>query len=201
VVRNDAGEVTRDARKIIFPGSNGDPWWDAAQLLEQMKDAISIFEEAYPGCEAVFIFDQSSAHASLPPDAIRPFDMNKSNGGKQRVQHDTIIPSTGQLQKMTTDSGEAKGLKQVLDERGFNTALYKRAKCTPVCPFESKDCCLARLLSQQKDVTDQTSMLENLIVSAGHHCVFLPKFHCELNPIEMVCFPLLDYQTLLTAIS
>ena len=23
--------------------------------------------------------------------------------------------------------------------------------------------------------------------SAGHICLFLPKFHCELNPIEMVC--------------
>jgi hypothetical protein len=27
-----------------------------------------------------------SAHASLPPDALCAFDMNKSNGGKQREQ-------------------------------------------------------------------------------------------------------------------
>jgi len=30
-------------------------------------------------------------------------------------------------------------------------------------------------------------MLETLIKEAGHECIFLPKFHCELNPIEMVC--------------
>jgi hypothetical protein len=126
--------------------------------------------------------------------------MNKFNSGKQRVQHDTIIPSTGQLQKMTTDAGEPNGLKQVLEEWGFNTALYKRAKCAPVCPFESKDCCLACLLSQQEDVTNQTSMLENLIVSASHHCVFLPKYHCELNPIEIVCFPSLKCYALLTSV-
>ena len=30
------------------------------------------------------------------------------------------------------------------------------------------------------------SMLETLIKGAGHECIFLPKFHCELNPIEMV---------------
>ena len=33
---------------------------------------------------ATFIFDQSSAHASLPPNALKAFDMNKSNGGAQR---------------------------------------------------------------------------------------------------------------------
>ena len=36
-------------------------------------------------------------------------------------------------------------------------------------------------------------MLETLIKEAGpsHECIYLPKFHCELNdslnPIEMVC--------------
>jgi len=30
-------------------------------------------------------------------------------------------------------------------------------------------------------------MLETLIKEAGHECLFLSKFHCELNPIEMVC--------------
>jgi hypothetical protein len=29
-------------------------------------------------------------------------------------------------------------------------------------------------------------MLETLIKAAGHECIFLPKFYCELNPIEMV---------------
>jgi transposase len=28
--------------------------------------------------------------------------------------------------------------------------------------------------------------LQVLIEKRGHICLFLPKFHCELNPIEMV---------------
>ena len=84
-----------------------------------------------------------------------------------------------------TPAGEAKGLKQVLEERGFTVSNLK-AKCSPVCPFESQNCCLARLLSQQDDFIDQPSMIETLIRGAGHECIFLPKFHCELNPIEMV---------------
>ncbi|KAJ3746059.1 hypothetical protein DFH05DRAFT_1458428 [Lentinula detonsa] len=102
------GRITRDARKVIYPGANGDDWWDTEQLLTQMKEAISVFEEAHPDSQALFVFDQSSAHASLGPDALRAWDMNKSDGGKQRKQHDTIIPRSnphtqfrGQSQKMT----------------------------------------------------------------------------------------------------
>jgi hypothetical protein len=62
-----------------------------------------------------------------------------------------------------------------------------RAKCSPICPIENTNCCMARLLSQQDDFKNQPSMLETFIHSRGHECMFLPKFHCELNPIEMVC--------------
>ena len=70
VVMDESGEIIKDAQKIIFPGSRGDAWWDTDQLLAQIKPAIEIFEEAHPGCQALFVFDQSSAHASLPHDAL-----------------------------------------------------------------------------------------------------------------------------------
>ncbi|KAI0357255.1 hypothetical protein OH77DRAFT_1422815 [Trametes cingulata] len=191
VVRDADGTITMDARRIIYPGANGDPWWDHVQLLSQSDDAMTIFELLYPGCIGLFIFDQSSAHASLGPDALRAFDMNKTNGGKQRVQKDTVIPMNnpvvelrGKPQKMTTEAGEAKGLQQTLEERGFDVRGM-RAKCSPVCPFENERCCMARLLSKQDDFRNQESLLEQKIKARGHLCMFLPKFHCELNPIEM----------------
>lgn len=149
-VRNEDGMICQSARKIIFPGSNGDPYWDCQQLIDQEKNlAIPVFEEAHPGCQALYIFDQSSAHASLPPDALKAFEMNKSNGGKQWTQKDTIILQSniypqfrGMLQKMTTEDGIPKGLKQTLEEQGFTISNLK-AKCSPVCPFESENCCMA----------------------------------------------------------
>jgi hypothetical protein len=198
IIHDQGGVVLKDARCIIYPGSDGDPWWDHVQLLKQVDRAITIFEEAHPGCVALFIFDQSSAHASLGPDALRAFDMNKTNGGKQRKQKDTIIPMNnpqiefcGKPQRMTTENGKQKGLQQTLEERGFHVQGM-RAKCTPVCAFENNNCCMARLLSKQDDFHFQVSLLEQKINAQGHLCVFLPKFHCELNPIEMVgliCFP------------
>ncbi|KAF9504355.1 hypothetical protein BS47DRAFT_1374401 [Hydnum rufescens UP504] len=166
-------------------------WWDTKQLLTQVTNVIDIFNVTHPNCKALFIFDQSSAHASLRPDALQPFDMNKGNGGKQCKQKDTIIPNNnptislhGTVQRMMTESGETKGLQTVLKERGFVTKGIC-AKCSPVCPFENEKCCLAWIFNRQEYVINQVSMLEELITKAGHHCIFLPKFHCELNPIEM----------------
>ena len=124
MVINAEGIVIKEVHKVIFPGSNGDPYWDCVQLIKQVcTKAIPIFKEAHPGCQALFIFDQSSTHAALPPDALKAFEMNKSNGGKQRRQKDTIIPDNnpypqfcGKVQKMTTENGEQKGLQQTLEE-------------------------------------------------------------------------------------
>ncbi|KXN86108.1 hypothetical protein AN958_10475 [Leucoagaricus sp. SymC.cos] len=77
---------------------------------------------------------------------------------------------------MTTDDGLAKGLQQTLEEQGFNVR-GKRAKCSPVCPWENYDCCMAQMLSRQEDFANQISMLEKVIHDAGHKCIFLPKFH------------------------
>ena len=94
MLHDESGNVVAEAREIIYPGANGDAWWNTEQLLKQVKRAIQIFETAHPDCIALFIFNQSSAHTSLPPDALKAFEMNKSNGGKQQKQHDTVIPNT-----------------------------------------------------------------------------------------------------------
>jgi hypothetical protein len=92
--------------------------------------------------------------------------MNKSDGGKQPEQCDTIIPHTnpdptkrGLKQKLKNASGGPKGLKSVLEERGFDVRGLQ-AKCSPVCPFESMGCCMARLFEPTRrfplsDIDDQ----------------------------------------------
>ena len=49
------------------------------------------------------------------------------------------------------------------------------------------NCCLTGILGSQPDfLAPVKSKLEEAINAAGHLCIFLPKFHCELNFIEMV---------------
>jgi hypothetical protein len=85
-----------------------------------MEDTIEIFEEAHPNKQALFIFNQLSAHASLPPDTLEAFKMNKSDGGKQWKQLDIVIlmsnPSIEQCSKpqsMMLPDGQPKGLQTV----------------------------------------------------------------------------------------
>lgn len=49
-----------------------------------------------------------------------------------------------------------------------------------------RDCCMQRVLSLEPDFAGEKPLLQMLIEKMGHKCLFLPKFHCELNPIEMV---------------
>ena len=49
---------------------------------------------------------------------------------------------------------------------------------------EPTACCLEFLLSEQPDFKLQQNAIQELIREGGHYCVFLPKFHPELNFIE-----------------
>ena len=40
--------------------------------------------------------------------------------------------------------------------------------------------------AKNPDFKHEMNMIKHLLRQKGHICVFLPKFHPELNPIEMV---------------
>jgi len=78
-----------------------------------------------------------------------------------------------------------RGIRSALQERG----LWKeglRGKCpkakgTIGSPCESKSCCAETLLANQPE---QECQIMAIVKAAGHLCLFLPKYHCELNIIE-----------------
>ncbi|KIJ50195.1 hypothetical protein M422DRAFT_246031 [Sphaerobolus stellatus SS14] len=49
----------------------------------------------------------------------------------------------------------------------------------------SNMCCMTRALSQQQDFLEEKPQIQRYIEKHGHICLFLPKFHPELDPIEM----------------
>ena len=56
----------------------------------------------------------------------------------------------------------------------------------PVSKQPNEWCCLYRILLSQADFANEKPMIQHYIESQGHVCMFLPKFHCKLNPIEML---------------
>lgn len=136
--------------------------------------------------------DNSQGHSAYPADALLASRMNLNPGGKQSCMHDGWYLRNGQkvTQAMIFPPDHAtypdtpKGMKQVLHERGL-WRNNMRAECSrPKCDPEATDCCARQLISLQPDFLGQKSSVQEVIEAAGHLCIFLPKFHCELNFIE-----------------
>jgi hypothetical protein len=118
--------------------------------------------------------------------------MNLKPGGKQaRMRDGWYIDATGChiTQPMIFPSnhpvypGQPKGMQKVLEERGlWRSGL--RMQCKQSCTTDSTDCCAHRIIERQPDFAQQQSLVQEVIETAGHLCIFLPKFHCELNFIE-----------------
>lgn len=136
--------------------------------------------------------DNSQGHSAYAADALVISRMNFRPGGKQPKMRKTWFinaRSEREEQEMVFGSdhpqfpNQPKGMKQVLVERG----LWKQGlimSCKDKCTGESEDCCAERILSSQPDFEEQKSLVQEVIEDAGHLCIFLPKFHCELNFIE-----------------
>ena len=47
-------------------------------------------------------------------------------------------------------------------------------------------CCSSYVLSQEPDFTGKKEWLTEVVNAAGFNIIFFPKYHCELNFIEMI---------------
>lgn len=182
--------LPRSARVIFEVGDNKEGYFTGERFLQQIMHACSIAGVLYPHIEEhVFVFDHSSVHAAYDAKALVASRMNKSDGGAQPFMRDTSfwdfelereVP-----QSMTTADGKQKGLQSVLQERHLWRNGMTRAECIEVlarCPD------FAAEKPKVSHVMDELSTAE-----CKFTCVFLPKFHCELNPIEFCWYMAKDW--------
>jgi hypothetical protein len=171
-------------------------------MLKHTKEiVIPIFNYAFPNCEALFAFDNSSNHSSFAPDALLASRMNLFPGGNQPKMRDGWNYQKNLPQSMTFDEndristlqGQPKGQKQILMERGLWPEICTNGtKFLLKCPAKnnkstcdnSGKCCSTALLQSQPDFQNQKGWLQEEIEAAGHNVIFYPKFHYELYFIE-----------------
>jgi hypothetical protein len=173
-------------RTIMAPGSgvSDDGWWTNENLVDQFNNKVlPAFEALHPQCAAVFAFDNSMNHKKMPADGLDPARLNLSDGGKNERSRirDGWVEVGGQIvaQSMVHADGTQKGVRTILQERG----LWSDGTRLP----DARD-----VLAAQPDFAGQKSVLEETILAtrdeAGnglHQVIFFPKFHCELNHIEL----------------
>ena len=66
-----------------------------------VKVAIPIFNAAFPGCQAVFLFDNASNHSTYAADALRVGNTGLRPGGKQGVLREGFMHGKGLPQPMS----------------------------------------------------------------------------------------------------
>ena len=160
-------------------------------MIQLQEKIIPTFERLHgPGYQALFLIDNSQGHSAYAEDALITSRMNVNPGGKQACMRNGWFTHNGiQVeQEMVFTSNhphfpnQPKGIKAILVERGLYQSEL-RGKCVK-CNPDSTACCNKRILELQPDFQQQKSHIQEVIENAGHLCIFLPKFHCELNFIE-----------------
>jgi hypothetical protein len=77
---------------------------------------------------------------------------------------------------------EAEAMGQEATLTDADVAWADKAVAAPANDW----CCMYHVLSLQDDFVHKKPLLQYYLEGQGHICMFLPKFHCELNPIEML---------------
>jgi hypothetical protein len=119
-----------------------------------------------------------------------------ANSKKAIWYKDTVVPDDvpnialrGRVRRLMRDDDptQPKGTASILAERGNVPKAKTIAKCSPRCYETGVDCCYAQILYNQRDFKHQKVpwRLWSTLRPKGHSVVFLLKFHCECNPIEM----------------
>ena len=173
-VDNADEDVDKSACVIFEIGGQRDGYWNSDQFMEQMEKAVKIAEVKYPssqGYHHIWCLDHSCGHTAMAEDALIAHNMNKGPGGKQPRMRDTVW--NGQPQSLTLPDGRPKGAKLVLQERGYDTRKMLLEE-------------MQNILAEHDDFKNEKCRVDTFLTSCGHTCVFIPKFHCELNPIERV---------------
>ncbi|KAF8595940.1 hypothetical protein BDV93DRAFT_455800 [Ceratobasidium sp. AG-I] len=197
------------ARVVFRPGKERDGYFCNKNVCDQLERAIQIAKEEYPDYHHVFIFDNATTHTKLPEDA--PVVSKMTLGPSQKVKGEGTGPS-GEKVKMDfrpgyfSDGsphalyypvdhpkvelrGAFKGLAKILEERGIPDARKLRLHCPTGkgqagCPLNQANCCARKIMVNQPDILKQKTILQ--LLAESHNCsvLYLPKYHCELNPIE-----------------
>ena len=172
--------IPKIARFTMEYGKNKQEYFESTKFLQQVEGALQIASFLWPDHDHIWVFDHSGVHKRKADDALNVSNMNLNDGGKQQHFRSTVW--TGEIQYLVHQTGpskgEAKGLRTMLQERGLqkNTMLRADAVITlgNCVDFKNKQTDLEKLVSKFTTLT------------STHSVLFLPKFHCKFNSIELV---------------
>ncbi|KAG2213282.1 hypothetical protein INT45_008736 [Circinella minor] len=155
--------------------TNCDGYWTSKDMVKQLKDdAIPLFENLHPGCQVLFLFDQSSNHNAYAPSAKIASRFGLKDKILKSVDERVILPGkyigTDGEQHIQNEEFEAK-------KKHWKTNCGEQAN-------SDHTCCPSHMLAAQPDFVAQKNALHEAVNKAGHLFALYPKYYCETNWIE-----------------
>ena len=138
-----------------YPEYSKDNYWTSDSMIDHaIQIALPIFQTAFPGCIAVFAFDNASNRACFASDVLRVEKLNKGPGRAQPLMREGLNHHKGLPQAMQFPqnyqildlAGKPKGLKQILKEHG----LWDRGYYASCPTSHGRPVVLKRFLLQSK---------------------------------------------------
>lgn len=179
-----SGFISKDGmiHKVLFEaGKSRQGWWTCELLARQFVEAIAAAKQKYPDSVLVFFFDNSQNHHAKSADGLSAemFNLNVPKTVEKALRKGWYVKEDRRVEQglMMPEDPASPGklrtrpIKDVLTERGFDVKGKTLKE-------------LKELLGAQPDFAEQLELLQEIAEREGVILVFLPKFHCELNPIE-----------------
>lgn len=206
----------RNSWAFIEPGAaeRKDSFWGGNDVQLQAKDHLLEFDAKFPECTCVDVYDNSTGHNCKAPDALDASSINITPGGKNyKIMRDGyyLKDEVRTVQSMYFQVGDIVYVNISIGTDVSTMDLqWKTIAAYPTLTIISSDCELVgvakgqrQLLREQPDFAEcvlkaqpdfasqKCGLVEvyekhNAEHGTDHYCIFLPKFHPELNPIERV---------------
>jgi hypothetical protein len=163
------GGKQRGMRDTVIPMDNPDP--EKRGKIQKM-----IFPEDLPHTHPYYKFrGQPKGMKVVLEERGLLHDLQKANSGKLQGEC-KFCKSSRETQERLVREAQVIAAGGEEPEGALEDVLHVATSHT---------CCMRKVLECQQDFQDEQPLLQQVIEQAGHKCYFLPKFHCELNPIEM----------------
>jgi hypothetical protein len=168
-------------------------WWNSELLVKPLEEvAIPTFNLAFPGCQALFVFDNATFHCRFKDNALSAAKVNLYPGGKQPLMRPGQDHRTRLEQAMILPDGQAKGANMILQELGLlDEGMLLQCKDPHNSTKDNASClqgcnrCARGLLAMEPDFLAQKCIAAEVIKKYGH--LFTPQLPSSPSPSHPIC--------------
>jgi hypothetical protein len=179
-------------------------FWDSTRMARNLEETLNVVDTTYPAVEALIIMDHSSCHTVAAVDALVTQRINLTKVPKRAkplTLRPSYVPDDPSQRHLDTWDGrqpapgctrhnhyrvQSDGVRQPYSLLDFVKARETPAKFAEMSKKTRQQ--VEEFVSSYGDfrADGRQTLFQQVAQARGHRVVYSPKFHCELQPIELM---------------